>query len=328
MIFHVGTAAGFFAEYTAMLNAMIYCLEHRIQFRLYADDANFGYHKGWNDYFESFCPEVHDKFHHKYNSLALPTFKRIFKYNKGGKLFNVLKWKFKATCQQKVGSMITFLKYRKRILLSHHVVFKKADHYTIPELGINGDYLQALRCMVDITWRMNDVVKAEIKELIENQNLPEEYIGCQIRGGDKITETQLVSPSYYIQLIKGQTTKDVFVLTDDYSIFQQARIEAPDFKWHTLCGPQEKGYVNSSFTSMNKDLKRQQMLRFLTSVEILRNARLFIGSITTGPSFFLLKMLYPHAVAVDFDINKLPQISCLPINERSELAEAYMKQRK
>ena len=46
MIFHLGIDAGFFTEYTYMLHAMLYCLQHKIQFKLYSDDANFGWEKG------------------------------------------------------------------------------------------------------------------------------------------------------------------------------------------------------------------------------------------------------------------------------------------
>ena len=40
MIYHIGIDAGFFTEYTYMLHAMLYCLQHKIQFKLYSDDAN------------------------------------------------------------------------------------------------------------------------------------------------------------------------------------------------------------------------------------------------------------------------------------------------
>ena len=54
MIYHIGIDAGFFTEYTYMLHAMLYCLQHKIQFKLYSDDANFGWEKGWEDCFVTF----------------------------------------------------------------------------------------------------------------------------------------------------------------------------------------------------------------------------------------------------------------------------------
>ena len=73
MIYHIGIDAGFFTEYTYMLHAMLYCLQHKIQFKLYSDDANFGWEKGWEDCFAPFCEQVHEPFHHTYNTHRLPS---------------------------------------------------------------------------------------------------------------------------------------------------------------------------------------------------------------------------------------------------------------
>ena len=54
MIYHIGIDAGFFTEYTYMLHAMLYCLQHKIQFKLYSDDANFGWEKGLGRLFRTF----------------------------------------------------------------------------------------------------------------------------------------------------------------------------------------------------------------------------------------------------------------------------------
>ena len=45
LVFHVGESAGFFSEYNCMILVMLYCLQHKIQFKLYSRDANFGYEK-------------------------------------------------------------------------------------------------------------------------------------------------------------------------------------------------------------------------------------------------------------------------------------------
>ena len=55
LVYHIGIDAGFFTEYTYMIHAMLYCLTHQIQFKLYSSDANFKYDKGWTDYFQPFC---------------------------------------------------------------------------------------------------------------------------------------------------------------------------------------------------------------------------------------------------------------------------------
>ena len=93
MIYHIGVDAGFFTEYTYMLNAMLFCLQHKIQFKLYSDDANFRYKEGWTDYFMPFCEEVHEGFHHKYNKHRLPSWKRILEEAN----WDVARWKLKCS---------------------------------------------------------------------------------------------------------------------------------------------------------------------------------------------------------------------------------------
>ena len=105
MIFHLGIDAGFFTEYTYMLHAMLYCLQHKIQFKLYSDDANFGWEKGWTDCFVPFCEEVHEAFHHTYNTHRLPSWKALMKDKKLPKT-KLMKWKLKATCKNITGETL------------------------------------------------------------------------------------------------------------------------------------------------------------------------------------------------------------------------------
>lgn len=231
MIFHLGIDAGFFTEYTYMLHAMLYCLQHKIQFKLYSDDANFGWEKGWTDCFVPFCEEVHEAFHHTYNTHRLPSWKALMKDKKLPKT-KLMKWKLKATCKNITGETLAFLTYKKPVLLNCHLKFDPNQHFHIPELGIDGDYLHAFRKMTEITWKLNEVTGRECRHLADNLQLPQEYVGCQIRGGDKITETNLLPAEYYIRLIKQKTDlRDVFVLTDDYRIFRQVQSLAPDIRW-------------------------------------------------------------------------------------------------
>lgn len=177
MIFHLGIDAGFFTEYTYMLHAMLYCLQHKIQFKLYSDDANFGWEKGWTDCFVPFCEEVHEAFHHTYNTHRLPSWKALMKDKKLPKT-KLMKWKLKATCKNITGETLAFLTYKKPVLLNCHLKFEPNQHFHIPELGIDGDYLHAFRKMTEITWKLNEVTGRECRHLADNLQLPQEYVGC------------------------------------------------------------------------------------------------------------------------------------------------------
>ncbi|MCD8318273.1 MAG: hypothetical protein LUC45_05280 [Paraprevotella sp.] len=276
LIYHCGIDTGFFTEYTRMIDAMLYCLEHKLQFRLYSDHANFAYTSqgGWTDYFLPFCPEVHENFHQRFNRYSMPPWKVILRGKHKEKKAGLIFWKLKATVTHGLGRCLAWTIYKRKVRLTHHVrPFPPSHEFNIPELGIHGDYLHAFNILSDMVWQLNDEMKRESSELCRELSMPSEYAGCQIRGGDKITETSLIPPSRYIDMLRKENApKDVFVLTDDYRLFGSLKSQAPDMQWHTLCMPEETGYVNQAFSHVRNTQKREQMARFLTSVELLSHS--------------------------------------------------------
>lgn len=325
LIFHIGIDAGFFTEYTYMINAMLYCLQNRIQFKLFTADANFGFQNGWRDYFEPFCEEVSETFHRKYNIHSIPSWLFLFRTSIKQKNLSLLKWKLKVSVFTKIGSIIAFKTYKKRILLTHDAKLNNRQHFYIPELKIDGDYMHAFNKMVDITWHLNKDIAKQCNNLIKELQLPRNYIGCQIRGGDKITEVNLLKPDLYMPIIQKSTTNNsVFILTDDYHILELLQNKYPSIHWYSLCSPEEKGYTNSEFTQRTGNKKRVQMIRFITSIQVLLNSSLFIGSITTGPSIFILKRLHPNIHLIDYKTERLTEVITLNLSERCKLAENYI----
>lgn len=331
LIYHCGIDTGFFTEYTRMIDAMLYCLEHKIQFRLYSDYANFGFGTkgGWTDYFLPFCPEVHEPFHQKYNLYKSPSWKVIWAETIRKREIGLVAWKLKSVFRHLQGSVYAFKIYKKKVLLTHQIGnYKDASHhFDIPELGICGNYFQAFRILFEMTWHLNADMEKCCGECCAHLSLENEYAACQVRGGDKITEVSLISPECYVEALRKNTDcKNVFVLTDDYSLFVRLQNLAPDLRWYTFCMPQEAGYVNSSFSEMKLSEKKNQMVRFLASFEMLRHASLFIGSITTGPSLFLLKILFPsRALPIDCRKEDMSRIVLLHLKERVKISQAYLQ---
>lgn len=325
MVYHLGIDAGFFAEYTYMVNAMLYCLENRIRFTLYSEDANFGYHKGWNDFFQPFCEEKRESFHHRYNRHRTPSWKKILTTCWQEKNTSFLRWKFKSIILNLIGDILALKAYHQHTLMNHHIQFKSDRHFFIPELDIDGDYLQAFNQISLITWRLNEHISSQCNNLADALHLPSDYVGCQIRGGDKITEVSLISPSLFAQYIQRYChIQTVFVLTDDYRIFKAVQSQYPHISWITLCSPDEHGYINKVFSQTTPEQKMNQMIRFLATIQILLNSSLFVGSITTGPSLFLLKRLYPNIHLIDCEIEQFTHAICLPIKERGMIAKDYL----
>ena len=162
MIYHIGIDAGFFTDYTYMLHAMLYCLQHKIQFKLYSDDANFGWEKGWEDCFAPFCEQVHEPFHHTYNTHRLPSWQALMQDKKLSKT-KLLKWKLKVTCKNIIGKALAFFTYGKPVLLNFQVTFNPNQRFHILELGIDGDYLHTFQKLTEITWKLNDTTAQECR---------------------------------------------------------------------------------------------------------------------------------------------------------------------
>ena len=110
------------------------------------------------------------------------------------------------------------------------------------------------------------------------------------------------------------------MLTDDYTLFERLQQLVPTVTWHTLCDPADRGYVNAAFTRTAAADKRQRMVRFLATMHLCRKAGRFIGSITTGPSLYLLRIMGRRAVPIDCDPAVLPTIFTRNIAERSRVA--------
>lgn len=334
LVYHVGIDAGFFAEYTAMINAMLYCLENKLQFRLYSEDANFCFDRNWNDYFNSFCPEETDPIHRK-NLHRVPSVmdiigrafrenrERLFPY-----LFTHLKWKLKRCFQDLIFKAALRKRYACKVYGNSDAgIVDIHKHFHYPELGIDGSYLDAFRKMVEISWDYNAEIAASVHEMAAQCSFPGPYIGTQIRGGDKITEVKLLDSEEYIGFFRLHKPEisNVFVLTDDYRIYRDLSERFPEYNFKTLCSPQEEGYVNSSFSSSKGLAKKEQMTRLLASMDILMKSDFFVGSITTGPSFFLLKCLYPDACPIDADIDIIPEIATLRIYKRGEISRKWRR---
>lgn len=326
LVFHTGIDAGFFTEYTYIINAMLYCLQNGRQFRLYSADANYGYEKGWQDYFLPFCTEVEDAFHHRYNRHAIPGWKEQLRRNRQCSKPALLRWRTKLALLHRIGAVQAWLAYKERIQLNQHVHIDTTTRFHIPELEIDGDYLQAFRQLNRIVWRLNPETERACRSWKKKLQLPERYAGCQVRGGDKITETRLLPPEHYVRLIREYTDlPDVFVLTDDYSLFRRLQELAPERRWHTLCTPEEAGYVNSRFAQTGGKQKKEQMIRLLASVELLSHSAPFFGSITNGPSIFLLQTRYPDAIPADCDFERLPEVAKMPLVDRSNISMDYLE---
>ena len=290
LYFHLGVNAGFFSEFNNMLLAILYCLDRRIKFVLYSADANFRTAKGWDDFFLPFCPETADDFHHENN------YRWLKYYHPRRKL-------------------IVHLRKRRRGLdLLTHDVWRKfkntgfaGKRFTIRELGIDGDILHATRILHSIVWRYNERTASEVGGHLAEFGLPERYIGLHVRAGDKSIEHELYPSSSYVEAAEARSPlRDAFVLTDDYSSFEELEREHPTWRFRTSCRPEERGYFHAEYQSLDSSAKAARLIRLFAAMDALALSEVFVGTFSSNPGMNMGMRMGPgRAFGVDYDSWKI-----------------------
>lgn len=286
LVFHLGVNAGFFSEFNNLVLAVLYCLDRKIKFTLYSADANFRTRGGWRDFFEPFCPETEDVFHHRHNHRWL-------------KIYHP---------HRKLGILV--LKTLKGLDLLTHDVWRgfkneafAARGFSIPELGIEGGLLDATRVLHRIIWRYNPKTKAVIEARRAAFGLPERYVGIHVRGGDKSTEHEVYEPEKYIEMAeKVSEIRDAFVLTDDYGYYERLVENQRDWRLRTSCSPGERGYFHEEYQRLDAEAKADRLLTLFAAMDCLAGAEEFVGSYTTNPGMNIGMRLPPERVhCVDYE---------------------------
>ena len=129
--------------------------------------------------------------------------------------------------------MIAFAKYREYVLFAQDVPSCPEKHYNIPELGINGSYIEAYGILARMIWKFQPEVLRRKNQYKEKIALPPLYEGIHIRGGDKITEARLISGISLMRCLNPEDNSNVFVLTDDYRQDQELQDHYPSVHFLT-----------------------------------------------------------------------------------------------
>ncbi len=117
------------------------------------------------------------------------------------------------------------------------------------------------------------------------------YSAVQLRRGDKVhgyrspkgewvVETEIAPFALYVECLQklAPDIRDVFVLSDDYEAFAEARAQYPDYRFHTLCEPHERGYFHGAQQSAPDDVKLENLRKLLVTVMIASGSLAFAGT--------------------------------------------------
>ena len=324
LIFHVGIDSGLFVELNYLINAILYGLAHQIRIELYSEDANFGTGTGWTEYFAPFCEEVHEPFHRRYNFHRPPSWKRIIQK----KSLRFVAWKLKTIGKNLIGRWLAYRVYGGYVLLTQNIPANPDKHYCVPALAIDSDYTEAYGMVARMIWRFQPMVGAQAVKFRHALHLPPVYAAAQIRGGDKQTEATLIDGKIILQQFNLPMGNWVFVLTDDYRLLEKARADFPKLHIVSLCQPTERGYVHQEFCKTTPWQKREAITRLLVSVDLILRSRSFVGSVTTGPSVFVLKIRAndPLVKAIDCPPHLLKETLPLTIDRRAAISKEAILQ--
>ena len=270
LVFRVGAVAGFFSEFDHLVFAVAYCLKHKIKFVLSSVDNNFSYEKGWQDYFMPFCEESTNRLHLKYNHRGIPSITKVQDYSS-------------AVFRHLIG--VKYLTYQ---LLGRIRAQDAAERFLIPELGIDGNFIECCHEIIKHIWVYQPAIAKSIVANISELTLPENYVGIHIRGGDKVTEHNLFGLSDYMNGVRKVTEcRTIYVATDDYKYILALRSTYPEYNFITRCRPEASGYVQDTFNVQSKEYKKSSFLDLFTDVDVLNEADFFVGAYTSSIGMYL-----------------------------------------
>ncbi|WP_443944218.1 hypothetical protein ACJVDH_15005 [Pedobacter sp. AW1-32] len=285
IVFRIGSNAGFFSEYNNMIFGMLYCLKHRLKFRLSSSYANFS-ETGWTDFFIAFCEQDHSEYHRYFNNRAnskLPV-KTLIKR----KWINLFR-----------NSYLTQDIWRQ----FRNPKFQYFDFH-FPSLNIDGQFFQASRELVKLTWQYNSLINIQIAEKIKQLNLPDKFAALHIRSGDKASEVELTEVGMYVEKISNLTSlKNIFIATDDFNIVCDLEKRYPNYNFYHLTEPSAKGYDQHSFILLAERQKRQELINLFTSVEIMALSEMLVCTFTSNVGLY---MAMRRGLENTIDVNDRP----------------------
>lgn len=283
LIHHFGTGNGFYSELNSLLFSTLFCLQNKLRLELYSKDATFTFGNGWAEYFEPFCPEFKNDYIGKRISRDYINNHRdkhicyLYKIFTRNDILNDIYW------------------YCRSGWFEH-------SHFCVPELGIDGDIRQAMKVIIPIVYRFNDKYTAIIDKFIEDLKLPDEYISLHVRGGDKVTERELIKPQDYLEKAKLHSDcRNIFVATDDYRIFEQLRDNNPKYSFFTSTSPEDKGNNTEVFFTTPQDNIRRNLVEMFSSIEIFLKSDIFIGTYSSNPGLFVGMLADEKMIGMDYD---------------------------
>ena len=281
-VFRIGTGSGFFSEYNNMIFAILYCLANQLEFVLSSHNTNI-FRTGWDDYFNSFCKQNNSPFHQRFNG----------RFNKH--------ISSKRKLLESVYKKLTHDKLTQDLWLDFHSRDFEKQIFNIKELDLNGNLLAVSKKIIELTWSYNQTTKSIIQPIIDSLNIPQVYASAHIRRGDKINEVDHTDIDLYIEkLAQLQSSKDVFIATDDYSVIEYLKSNYDDYNFYHLTATADAGYNQHVYNNLDAGEQKKALYQLLATIEVLSNSQIFVGTFSSNIGMFLAMRMGTEKA---FDVN-------------------------
>lgn len=271
------TDRGFGSELNNLLYAINYCQEKNISLSFLTNKWNTKIEKGWVDFFKQIPESISLSNHTNLSSYSLLRtffslsdlrlyveqkkihYLKLFKTNIGLKIFN-------------------FSKPKKYLFI--HDYFKVVYDFNKDEFENDKNlFKKKMNTILKSIWNLNQKTIDKINQNKSEFNLSR-YAVLHIRRGDKLTtgEDSLYSYDKYMSKIDVKNIQCVFVMSDDYRVYEDLVKNYPKLNFYTLIDENHRGHFQSSFNKLSINEKEKNAINLFTEIEIAKEANFFVGS--------------------------------------------------
>jgi hypothetical protein len=285
---------GFFCEYNYMLVGILHCLMTNRRFALSSRSSPYLQPSGWNEFFEPFCPQ--------FESALLDILDRGFAR---GPAYRNLRGRLRKFLLLSIVRPL-FFPWMKTMIENWDAIgeLAKQDQVDVWVDGVRErrPLLAALQAIHQDVWRYNESTQASIEARIAALALPRRYAALHVRRGDKDIDCPHTKEEIYVERLEALSgLKDVYVFTDEYGCVETLRRLRPEWNTWCLCPHNMRGYFHSEFIRKSSTERREDTLRMLVEIEILRAAEIFVGTFSSGIGEYQGIARADHTYGVDFD---------------------------
>jgi hypothetical protein len=288
-VLQLGCGVGFCAEMVGLLKAVQVCAQADSQLSLGQNPHPKGYavRDAWTDYFEPVFPQRKGRWLGALNT-SYARFDKVPLFRHSRRLALQLLYDANGYAIEKAP--------------------KETKEWTdwAREIGLAENWWEGQAQLVKALWIYNRDVREKIQKLLRSiPILADGFIGMHIRRGDKHSESPFTSIAKYAEVLQSGSYRDmpIFLATDNTRTADELR-SAMGANQEVFLFPSavRQGHFQESFNMEDPKIRTAKTIEFLSELEVLSGAALFIGA---SPSNVFFWTRYRRGNKAVIDVNEL-----------------------